>query len=219
MFPATEAPYGRQFEGYTDGGVERAGVSQPPAPPPPFVAVPESGRVGGPAPVPPRYETVEEAGRPGVLPEDESVAEPRMPESVEPGPVPELGNHGVLPVPAEAPRGPFLHRVQRMRDWLREQFGVRGMFLLDREGGVIFDDGVNDKLQSLARSLAQASRVSAGAGSNVHVKVGAEATLEVIPADTHYGVIVLGAIVPHAVSPRGVALIIDAMKRTAMPPG
>jgi len=121
--------------------------------------------------------------------------------------------------PVEAPRGPFLQRVQRFRSWLREQFGVSGMFLLDREGTTIFDDGLPENLQALARSLAQASRVAAGAGSNVHVKVGADATLEVIPVDTHYGVIVLGAIVPQAVSPRGVALIIDGLRRTAMPPG
>jgi hypothetical protein len=121
-------------------------------------------------------------------------------------------------VAAEAPRGPFLQRVQRLREWLREQFSVRGMFLLDADGAVIFDDGVHEKLQALARNLAQASRVTSGAGSNVHVKVGAESTLEVIPADTHYGLIVLGAVVPRAVSPRGVALIVDALGRTAMPP-
>jgi len=120
--------------------------------------------------------------------------------------------------PPEPPRGPFLQRVQRFREWLREQFAVRGMFLLDQEGVAIFDDGVNVKLQSLARNLAQASRLSTGAGSNIHVKIEADAILEVIPVDTHYGLLVLGAVVPQAVPARGVALIIDGLRRTATPP-
>lgn len=141
-------------------------------------------------------------------------------ESVEGPPLPPaVTREAACEGPVEAPRGPFLQRVQRFRSWLREQFGVRGMFLLDREGTAIFDDGVPENLQALARNLAQASRVTADAGSNVHVKVGAGATLEVVPVDTHYGVIVLGAIVPQAVSPRGVALIVDGLRRTAMPPG
>ena len=121
--------------------------------------------------------------------------------------------------PPEPPRGPFLQRVQRFREWLREQFAARGMFLLDREGVPIFDDGVNVKLQALARNLAQASRLSSGAGSNIHVKIEASAILEVIPVDTHYGLLILGAVVPQAVPARGVALIIDGLRRTATPPG
>lgn len=114
-------------------------------------------------------------------------------------------------------RGPFLQRLQRFRDWLHEQFGASGVFLLDRDGRVIFDDGVNPKLQALARSLALASRAAAGAG-NVHFKIGAEATLEVIPAETHYGGMVLGMVVGQAISPRGVAMIIDGLSRATMPP-
>lgn len=118
---------------------------------------------------------------------------------------------------AEVPRGPFLQRVQRFRDWLHEQFGARGVFLLDKDGRVIFDDGVNLKLQALARNLALASRAAAGAG-NVHFKIGAEATLEVIPVDTRYGLMVLGLVVGQAIAPRGVALIVEGLERAAMPP-
>ena len=46
-----------------------------------------------------------------------------MPESVDPEALAGVGDHGTVPVPVEAPRGPFLQRVQRLRDWLREQFG------------------------------------------------------------------------------------------------
>jgi len=123
------------------------------------------------------------------------------------------------PASPEPPRGPFLQRLRRFREWLCGQFGVRGMFLLDRDGAVIFDDGANERLHALARNLAAASRAASGAGSNIHVKIGADATLEVIPADTHYGLLILGAVVPQGVPPRGVALIVDALRRTVMPPG
>jgi hypothetical protein len=137
--------------------------------------------------------------------------------AAEPPPLPTMETVATPADLGEVPRGPFLQRVQRFRDWLHEQFGARGVFLLDRDGRVIFDDGVNPKLQALARSLALASRAAAGAG-NVHFKIGSDATLEVIPAETHYGAMVLGMVVVQAVSPRGVALIIDGLSRAAMPP-
>jgi len=190
--PSPEAPYGRQFEGFTGQVVEPVPAGTPVVPP------------AASEPVAPPAQPPE---RPVPAPDPEAA------------PLPPVVAGSVGSAPAEAPRGPFLQRVQRFRGWLREQFGVRGMFLLDREGTAIFNDGLPENLEALARSLAQASRAGEGAGSNVHVKVGADATLEVIPVDTHYGVIVLGAVVPQAVSPRGVGLIIDGLRRTAMPPG
>ena len=198
VIPDAEAPFGNRFEGYTeddDGATVAAEPAQEKAP-----------------------EPVGEASEAVQVPEPDE----RLPGEQLPGPEETALDEGA-PLPddgmVEAPRGPFLQRVQRLRQWLREQFQVRGMFLLDREGSVIFDDGVHEELQALARSLAQASRVSAGVASNVHVKVGSDATLEVIPAETHYGVIVLGAVVPQAITPRGVGLVIDALARTARPPG
>lgn len=178
-----------------------------PAPEAPFGSEFEGFESAGRAPVAP-VPSVEPAE--AVLPETTAVV------------VPVPGAGAVEPVmseevAAETPRGPFLQRVQRFRDWLREQFAARGVFVLDRDGRLIFDDGVNPKLHALARSLAVASRVAAGAG-NVHFKIGSEATLEVIPVDTHYGPMVLGAVVPQAISPRGVALVIDGLARAAMPP-
>ncbi len=128
------------------------------------------------------------------------------------------------PVAVEAPaarndgRGPFLDRIGRFRDWLNRNFQAVGVFLLDREGAVIFDESGHGKLHFLARSLAVASRRPGGMPGNVHVKVGASATLEVIPVDTPYGCLVLGAVVPAPLEPDAIADVMNALRLVASPP-
>lgn len=115
-------------------------------------------------------------------------------------------------------RGPFLDRMARFRDWLNRNFQAVGVFLLDREGAVIFDESGHGKLHFLARSLAVASRRPGGMPGNVHVKVGASATLEVIPVDTPYGCLVLGAVVPAPLEPDAIADVMNALRLVASPP-
>lgn len=128
------------------------------------------------------------------------------------------------PVVVEVPaarndgRGPFLDRMARFRDWLNRNFQAVGVFLLDREGAVIFDESGHGKLHFLARSLAVASRRPGGMPGNVHVKVGASATLEVIPVDTPYGCLVLGAVVPAPLEPDAIADVMNALRLVASPP-
>ncbi len=116
-------------------------------------------------------------------------------------------------------RGPFLDRIGRFRDWLNQNFQAVGVFLLDREGAVIFDESGHGKLHFLARSLALASRHPGGMPGNVHVKVGAAATLEVIPVDTPYGCLVLGAVVPSPLEPDAINEVMKALRLVASPPG
>jgi hypothetical protein len=115
-------------------------------------------------------------------------------------------------------RGPFLDRITRFRNWLHDQFGATGIFILDREGAVIFDESSHGRLHFLARSLALASRRQAASGGNVHVKIGAGATLEVIPVDTAYGCLVLGAVVAESLPPASVAAVMAALAEVAAPP-
>jgi hypothetical protein len=115
-------------------------------------------------------------------------------------------------------RGPFLDRITRFRNWLHDQFGATGIFILDREGAVIFDESSHGRLHFLARSLALASRRQAASGGNVHVKIGAGATLEVIPVDTAYGCLVLGAVVAESLPPAAVAAVMAALAEVAAPP-
>lgn len=120
---------------------------------------------------------------------------------------------------ASSARGPFLDRIHRFRDWMRHHFAATGIFILDREGSVIFDESNHGRLHFLARSLALASRRPGSSAGNVHVKIGAAATLEVIPVETAYGCLVLGAVVPEALSPTAVNAVMEALTQVAAPPG
>jgi len=119
---------------------------------------------------------------------------------------------------ASSARGPFLDRIHRFRDWMRHHFAATGIFILDREGSVIFDESNHGRLHFLARSLALASRRPGSTAGNVHVKIGAGATLEVIPVDTAYGCFVLGAVVPESLQPEAVSAVMEALTMVAAPP-
>ena len=124
----------------------------------------------------------------------------------------------LAPLTQTTARGPFLDRITRFRDWLHHSFSATGIFILDREGAVIFDESSHGRLHFLARSLALASRRPGALAGNVHVKIGAGATLEVIPVDTTYGCLVLGAVVPEALDPPAVLAVMEALSLVAAPP-
>ena len=151
----------------------------------------------------------------------DSVSRPLAPPSLPPA-APVL--HAVVaeaPAQPESPviaRGPFLDRITRFRDWMRQSFAATGIFILDREGAVIFDESHHGRLHFLARSLALASRRPGASAGNVHVKIGAGATLEVIPVETAYGCLVLGAVVPESLTPASVNSVMEALARVASPP-
>lgn len=115
-------------------------------------------------------------------------------------------------------RGPFLDRITRFRDWMHHNFAATGIFILDREGAVIFDESNHGRLHFLARSLALASRRPGASAGNVHVKIGAGTTLEVIPVETAYGCLVLGAVVPDSLAPPSVVAVMEALSLVAAPP-
>ena len=101
-----------------------------------------------------------------------------------------------------AARGPFLSRLQQFSEILRRELDAQAMFLIDNEGQVLLDEVENAKLIQVARTLAnasyRASRQTAGVASvgNLHVKIGARSTLEVVPVDSRYGLLILGVIFP-----------------------
>ena len=102
---------------------------------------------------------------------------------------------------------------------MHHNFAATGIFILDREGAVIFDESNHGRLHFLARSLALASRRPGASAGNVHVKIGAGATLEVIPVETAYGCLVLGAVVPDSLAPASVVAVMEALALVASPPG
>jgi hypothetical protein len=123
----------------------------------------------------------------------------------------------VAAVPQER-RGPLWERMSRFRDALIRHTGAQGVFILDREGKPVMEDPAFGKLHFLARSLAQAYRPVAGQAGNVHVKIGSNAVLEVVPVETPFGCLVLGAVVPRPLTAAAVAEIAEALRQAATPP-
>ena len=116
-------------------------------------------------------------------------------------------------------RGPLVARMERFRAWLGEKVDARGMFVLDRDGNPVVDDPVYGKLHFLARSLAQAYRPSDGGSGNVHVKIGSDAYLAVVPVQTDFGALVLGTVLPKPLEASAVALIAASLERSLQPSG
>lgn len=114
------------------------------------------------------------------------------------------------PLPSAA-RSPFLDIIHHFRDWMREHFSAKEMFILDRQGEVIYDESHHGRLHFLARSLALAPRRPGSFAGYVHIKIRAGATLEVIPVETPNGYLILGAVVPGALSPAAVTAVMEAM--------
>jgi hypothetical protein len=114
-------------------------------------------------------------------------------------------------------RGPLWERLSRFRDALIRHTGAQGVFILDREGKPVMEDPAFGKLHFLARSLAQAYRPVSGQSGNVHVKIGSNAVLEVVPVETPFGCLVLGAVMPRALTAAAVAEIAEALRQAATP--
>ena len=117
-----------------------------------------------------------------------------------PSAAPSFGRGVFSDVQSGSSRGPFLDRLHRFSQLVRQDFGASAMFLIDNDGQVILDEVENPKLIQVARTLANASytasRQSAGSAAvgNLHVKISASATLEVVPVHSRYGLLVLGVV-------------------------
>jgi hypothetical protein len=114
-------------------------------------------------------------------------------------------------------RGPLWDRLSRFREALIRHTGAQGVFILDREGKPVMEDPAFGKLHFLARSLAQAYRPVSGQAGNVHVKIGSNAVLEVVPVETPFGCLVLGAVMPRPLTAAAVAEIAEALRQAATP--
>lgn len=128
---------------------------------------------------------------------------------------------GTAPSTHAAPvkvRGQFLERIDRFRDGLHGHFAVKGVFILDKDGSVIFDDGDHSRLHFIARSLAIAAKKSSDGPGNVHVKAGSTRMLEVIPIDNVFGRIVLGLLVEQPLAHDSVVRIVKALQSMVAPP-
>lgn len=99
----------------------------------------------------------------------------------------------------KAPSGeePILVRVTKFGKWLKGSVGVRNFFVSNTEGKILLDEVANPKLIQVARSLAGASGASDGQVTNLHVRIGEDSILEVVPTPSQFGILILGLIVEH----------------------
>jgi len=224
-----EAGYGPGFVGFldrdgADGGAE---VASPPVPSgaPPLPEVPklrpETGDAdaGGPPPLRPTA-----AARAG----EEDPLRPLEPEPAaqreRAKPFLPAGPSAERQATVERPagdlvrgQGRLVERMGKFREWLIEQAEAKGVFILDREGNPVLDDPPFARLHFLARSLAQAYRPAAGKEGNVHVKVGSDAYLVVVPVETAFGWLVMGAVLAEPLDGPSVEAVAQVLREAARP--
>jgi hypothetical protein len=134
------------------------------------------------------------------------------PIQIDPQPAPEP-SPGEEPPAAAEPESPLLECIRIFRDWLAENFQATDIFVLDHEGEVVFDESGHGRLHFMARSFALGPSKS----GNIHIKIGPSAILEIIPCETSFGRIVLGALLPESLSAKHVQTITEVLIHTASP--
>lgn len=112
---------------------------------------------------------------------------------------------------------PLSTRLQAFGVWLKEQIPTRSYFICDRHGEIVVDEVGSEKLIKVARTLAHASS-SAGRQvgedknlGSLHVKIGPDRVMEVVPRHSHFGLVVLGVIVQRPLSRDAVASVSRAL--------
>lgn len=103
-------------------------------------------------------------------------------------------------------------RIGILRAWLADRFRVGEIFILDENGDLLFQENDQEKLHQLAKNLS--SDTSEHQGGNVHVQIGPGSVLEVIPAETAKGRVVLGALVPASLPAASVQTITEVLCQT-----
>jgi hypothetical protein len=112
---------------------------------------------------------------------------------------------------------PLSSRLQSFGVWLKQQIPTRAYFICNRHGEIVVDEVGSEKLVNVARSLAHASSSAGrqvGDGENLgslHVKIGPDRVMEVVPRHSHFGLVVLGIIVPRPLSRDAVASVSRAL--------
>jgi hypothetical protein len=88
--------------------------------------------------------------------------------------------------------------VTQFGKWLKGPVGAQNFFVSNTEGKLLIDEVGNPKLIQVARSLAGASgEASAGEIGGLHVRIGEDSILEVVPTPSQFGTLILGLIVEH----------------------
>ncbi len=147
----------------------------------------------------------------------EARPEPRPPVIDSPFKIASKPNEPTPPVREVFRPLPLSTRLHAFGIWLKEQIPTRSYFICDRHGEIVVDEVGSEKLVKVARTLAHASS-SAGRQvgedqnlGSLHVKIGPEKVMEVIPRHSHFGLVVLGVIVQRPLSRDAVSSVSRAL--------
>lgn len=113
---------------------------------------------------------------------------------------------------------PILARVRHFGSWLKGPVGARNFFISNLEGKILIDEVGNPKLIQVARSLVGASKASGEETSGVaslHVRIGEDAILEVIPTPSQFGTLILGLIVSQSLAEESIREVRAGLQETA----
>lgn len=106
---------------------------------------------------------------------------------------------------------PYTPRLRQYAEWICSRGPVMGLFLLSQDGTMIFDSGDHARYHFMARSLAQAAQRQQQA--HVQMKISATDLLEVIPANTAIGPLVVGLIMNQSLTEGDVAMLCQSLQQ------
>jgi len=119
--------------------------------------------------------------------------------------------------PAPSGEHPLLERVKEFGVWLKDEAGVKGFFISNLEGRMMVDFVRNKRVIEVALSLVNAARQARenSGTAGLRVKLGEESVLQIIPAPSQYGVLILGLIVKDVLADQAVLEIRQALTEVA----
>ena len=97
--------------------------------------------------------------------------------------------------PTPSANEPILARVTQFGKWLKGPVRAQQFFITNTEGKILVDEVQNPKFIQMARSLGGNSRGNQGEVGSLHVRIGDNSVLEVVPTPSQFGTLILGLIV------------------------
>lgn len=138
--------------------------------------------------------------------------------SERPGVTPSQLPRKLVRPPTPSGDDPILARVRHFGSWLKGPVGARNFFISNLEGKILIDEVGNPKLIQVARSLVGASKANGEEISGVaslHVRIGEDAILEVIPTPSQFGTLILGLILTQSLNEDSIREIRVGLQETA----
>lgn len=96
-----------------------------------------------------------------------------------------------------------------------QRYPITGIFIVDRQARVVFDQGRHDKMHFLAINVARNLQRLETTAAKVRIQVGGGSILEVIPVETADGQLVLGAMLTNPLDPSATADVSSALRQAA----